>query len=117
MIYDEIISDLTFAKNNLDWATASSSPERVTQGAARALLMRVYLQRAGYSLQSNGQLQRPEDSKRMEYFDAVIKEWEAFEKKGYHDFYDGGYEALFKSYSQGVLNNKVLLFCHPPWFL
>ena len=28
VIYDEIISDLTFAKNNLDWATASSSPER-----------------------------------------------------------------------------------------
>ena len=50
VIYDEIISDLTFAKNNLDWATASSSPERVTQGAVRALLMRVYLQRAGYSL-------------------------------------------------------------------
>ena len=44
--------------------------------------MRVYLQRAGYSLQSNGQLKRPEDSKRMEYFDAVIKEWEAFERKG-----------------------------------
>lgn len=58
VIYDVIISDLTFAKNNLDWATASSSPERVTQGAARALLMRVYLQRAGYSLQSNGQLKR-----------------------------------------------------------
>ena len=46
-IYDQIIADLDFAKNNLDWATASSSPERVTQGAARALLMRVYLQRAG----------------------------------------------------------------------
>jgi hypothetical protein len=46
----------------------------------------------------------------MEYFDAVIKEWEAFEKKGYHDFYDGGYEALFKSYSQGVLNNKESLW-------
>lgn len=72
--------------------------------------MRVYLQRAGYSLQSNGQLKRPEDSKRMEYFDAVIEEWEAFEKKGYHDFYDGGYEALFKSYSQGVLNNKESLW-------
>lgn len=82
----------------------------MTQGAARALLMRVYLQRAGYSLQSNGQLKRPEDSKRMEYFDAVIKEWEAFEKKGYHDFYDGGYEALFKSYSQGGLNNKESLW-------
>lgn len=26
VIYDEIISDLTFAKNNLDWATASSVP-------------------------------------------------------------------------------------------
>ena len=109
-IYDQIITDLTFAKNNLDWATVSSTPERVTQGAARALLMRVYLQRAGYSLHSNGQLERPVDSKRKEYFDAVIKEWEAFEDKGYHGFYDGGYEALFKSFSQGVLNTKESLW-------
>ena len=32
LIYDQIIDDLNYAKENLDWATASSSPERITQG-------------------------------------------------------------------------------------
>lgn len=110
-IYVAIIEDLNFAKNNLAWATASSSPERVTQGAARALLMRVYLQRAGYSLQMNGQLKCPDDATRKSYFEAVIKEWEAFKSSGtYHDFYDGGYEALFSSFSAGVLNSKESLW-------
>lgn len=109
VIYDEIIADLNFAKENLDWVTGVSSPERATQGAARALLMRVYLQRAGYSLQA-GQLARPDDSKRKEYFNAVTKEWQAFQANGYHDFCTGGYEALFKGFSGGVIESKESLF-------
>lgn len=110
-IYDQIIDDLDFAKTHTDWATASSSPERVTQGAARALLMRVYLQRAGYSLRQDGQLTRPDDTTRRKYFDAVIAEWNAFQTDGtYHDFYDGGYEALFKGFSEGKLNSRESLF-------
>lgn len=73
-IYDQIIEDLNFAKDNMDWATASSTPERATQGAARALLMRAYLQRAGYSLQMNGKMTRPDDEARKKYFEAVTKE-------------------------------------------
>lgn len=115
VIYDQIVSDLTFAKEHLPWATASSSPERATQGAARALLMRVLLQRAGYSLQANGSLERPEDSQRRIYFKAVTKEWEAFQGAGgnYHGFYDdaaNSYEALFKSFSAEILNSKESLF-------
>lgn len=109
-IYDQIIADLDFAKNNLDWATASSSPERVTQGAARALLMRVYLQRAGYSLQLDGKLSCPDESTRKTYFEAALTEWDAFQANGYHGFYEGGYEALFKGFSEGVLNSKESLF-------
>jgi len=110
-IYDQIIDDLNFAKSNLSWATAASSPERITQGAARALLMRVYLQRAGYSLKQDGKLTCPDDATRKTYFDAVVKEWEAFQSAGtYHGFYDGGYEALFRSFSAGVLNSKESLF-------
>lgn len=105
-IYDQIVTDLNFAKENLDWATASSSPERATQGAARALLMRVLLQRAGYSLQMDGNLTRPDETKRQEYYNAVIKEWEAFLANGYHNFFDGGYPALFQSFSAGTLNSK-----------
>lgn len=108
-IYEEIIADLNFAKENLDWVSEGSTPERATQGAARGLLMRAYLQRAGYSLQA-GQLTRPDDSKRKEYFNAVIEEWKAFQASGYHDFCPGGYDALFKGFSAGVLNSKESLF-------
>ncbi|WP_300701551.1 RagB/SusD family nutrient uptake outer membrane protein [Bacteroides sp.] len=108
-IYDEIIKDLNFAKETLDWANAETSPERATQGAARALLMRVYLQRAGYSLQQDGTLTRPDDAKRNEYFKAVIEEWKIFKAHGYHDFYSGGYTELFKSFSGQILNSQESL--------
>ena len=109
-IYDQIIEDLDFAKEHLEWATAASSPERPTQGAARGLLMRVYLQRAGYSLQMDGTLTRPDEPTRQGYFDAVIDEWEAFEENGYHNFYTDGYEAFFRNLSQDQLNSQESIF-------
>lgn len=109
-IYGYIIDDLNFAKNNLQQASADLSPEVPSQGAAHALLMRVYLQRAGYSLQQDGTLTRPADDKRKDYFDAVITEWTAFQNKGYHGFYDGGFKELFIGYSAGVLNSKESLW-------
>lgn len=109
-IYDQIIEDLNFAKENLPWADASISPERATQGSARSLLMRVLLQRAGYSLQMDGTSTRPDNTKRQQYFKAVIDEWEAFQQNGYHGFYDGGYLELFKGFSYGTLNSKESLF-------
>ena len=109
-IYDQIIADLNFAKNNLQQGSASLSPETPSQGAAHTLLMRVYLQRAGYSLQQDGTLSRPDDAKRKQYFEAVISEWTAFKAKGYHGFYDGGFTELFKGYSAGTLNSKESLW-------
>lgn len=103
-IYDYIIEDLDFAKENLQKGSASLSPEIPSQGVAHAMLMRVYLQRAGYSLQQDGSLNRPADDKRKAYFDAVIAEWTAFQNKGYHNFHPGGYLKLFQGYSGGVLN-------------
>lgn len=109
-IYDAIIEDLNFAKNNLTKGSAGLSPELPSQSAAHALLMRVYLQRAGYSLKMDGQLTRPDDAKRTEYFKAVIDEWKQIQTKGYHGFYDGGYKELFVGYSAGVLNSKESLW-------
>lgn len=111
-IYNYIIDDLNFAKNNLQQASAELSPEVPSQGAAHALLMRVYLQRAGYSLQQNGNLTRPDEAKRKEYFEAVITEWTTFQSKGYHGFYDGdnSFKELFIGYSAGVLNSKESLW-------
>lgn len=110
VIYDQIIHDLNFAKTNLPWSNAATSPEKANQGAARALLMRVYLQRAGYSLQLDGTFTRPSDEKRNEYFTAALEEWEAFQLNGYHNFYTTGYLELFKSFSAGVLNTQESLF-------
>lgn len=113
VIYDQIIADLDFAKTTLDWADAGTSPEDITQGAARGLLMRVYLQRAGYSLQVDGKNTRPDEALRTTYFTAVTKEWEAFAANGYHHFYtsaDNSYLDLFKSYSSGTLNSSESLW-------
>ena len=109
-IYDSIIEDLDFAKENLTQGSAALSPETPSQSAAHALLMRVYLQRAGYSLQIDGNLTRPSDDNRTQYFNAVISEWTEMEKKGYHGFFDGGFKQLFVGYSAGTLNSKESLW-------
>ena len=109
-IYDQIIIDLDFAKIHLKPGNEVASSEVPCRGAARALLMRVYLQRAGYSLdRTTRTLTRPDDATRKNYFDAVIEEWKAFGTEGYHNFYGAGYEELFKNYSKLVLNNQESL--------
>ena len=110
-IYDQIIIDLDFAKIHLNPGNEVASSEVPCRGAARALLMRVYLQRAGYSLdRTTRTLTRPDDATRKNYFDAVIEEWKAFGTEGYHNFYGAGYEELFKNYSKLVLNNQESLW-------
>ena len=110
-IYDQIIIDLDFAKIHLKPGNEVASSEVPCRGAARALLMRVYLQRAGYSLdRTTRTLTRPDDATRKNFFDAVIEEWKAFGTEGYHNFYGAGYEELFKNYSKLVLNNQESLW-------
>lgn len=111
VIYDEIIADLTFAKKNLK-SGAGLSPETPSKGAAHALMMRVLLQRAGYSLQMDGTMTCPDAETRKSYYNAVITEWTEMQEEGYHGFYDGGYLELFKGYSDysRALNSKESLW-------
>ena len=110
-IYDTILADLDFCKDNLPMASASTSPEVPCQGAAHALAMRVLLQRAGYSLKLDGTVTRPDDDTRKDYFDAVIAEWLAFKAKGYHGFFStGGFPGLFQSFCQGELSQEESLW-------
>ena len=110
LIYDQMIEDLNFAKTHLPSRTAVTS-ESPCRGAAHALLMRVYLQRAGYSLdRASRTLTRPDDATRQTYFNAVITEWEAMQSENEHGFYSGGYEQLFKNYSELVVDNQESLW-------
>lgn len=110
VIYDQILADLDLAMGQLPWASAGSTPERITQGAARALKMRVLLHKAGYSLKMDGVLSRPDETTRKQCFDGVISEWEAIKENGFHDFHAQSYAALWEGYSAGVNENKETLW-------
>ena len=111
LIYDQIVSDLNLAKTQLPWASDMSvkTPERASSGAARALLMRVLLSRAGYRLNLDGTLTRPDDEKRTAYFNAIIDEYNAFLVNGKHGLFSS-YYTFFKNNSAGILDTKESLF-------
>lgn len=100
-IYDIIVGDLNFAIDNLPW-TVGGAPERPGQGAARAMLMRVLMQRAGYSLSLDGQMTRPSNSERNAMFRAVLEQWDAIESAGVHNFHPGGFVEYFMNTSAGI---------------
>lgn len=111
LIYDQIIEDLDKAKTLLKWATASSNTERATQGAARALLMRVYLHRAGYSLDvKTAQYIIKDEAQRKLYFNKVIEEYQAYVANGFHGFSANGYEQLWKNYCENIVDPKESIF-------
>jgi hypothetical protein len=56
-----LIADLGEAKTLLPWRTEVPRNERITKGAAMALRARLSLQRGGYALRQNGQMQRAAD--------------------------------------------------------
>lgn len=109
-IYNQVIDDLNFAKVHLPSRSEVTS-ERPCKGAAHTLLMRVYLQRAGYSLDRTSRtLTRPDEATRKTYYDAVINEWNELQSENEHGFYTTGYEQLFKNYSELVLDNQESLW-------
>lgn len=105
-LYDAVIDDLTRAIEMMRWGSDVVTPERASQGAARALLMRVLLQRAGYWLAPDGTFNRPTSAERRQLYNKVVQQWEAFLSNGYHGFHPGGFAQLFKDVSGLVLNNK-----------
>ncbi len=61
-VYDVLIADLAAAKDLLPWRTdAGPRNEKITKGVAKALRARMALHRGGYSLRSNGQMERRAD--------------------------------------------------------
>jgi len=60
--YNKILADLATAKSLLPWRTETGARnERITKGAAMALRARIAMFRGGFSLRSNGNMERPAD--------------------------------------------------------
>jgi len=73
--YDRILSDLAKAKDLLPWRTeAGPRNERITKGAAMALRARIALSAGGFSLRSNGRMERRSDY--LKYFQVARQECE-----------------------------------------
>ncbi len=61
-IYDLLITDLAVAADLLPWRTeAGPRNERITKAVAKALRAKMALHRGGFSLRSNGQMERRSD--------------------------------------------------------
>lgn len=61
-LYDMLLADLATAKAIVPWRTdAGVRNEKITKGAVMALRARIALFRGGYSLRSNGQMERRAD--------------------------------------------------------
>jgi len=114
VIYDKIIEDLNIAKERLPWADNSWNPERPSQSSARALLMRVYLHRAGYSLSSKAvagsALTRPDDALRAGYFEKIIEEYRAFQANGFNNLSNQSYRNYWKGFCEKRLDPVETLF-------
>ena len=73
--YDKILADLAIAKDLVPWRTdAGPRNERITKGAVKALRARIALFRGGFSLRSNGQMER--GSNFMAYYQMAKQECE-----------------------------------------
>ena len=73
--YDILLADLAAAKDLLPWRTeAGPRNERVTKGVAMALKARIALARGGFSLRSNGQMERRADY--LKYYQMTKQECE-----------------------------------------
>ena len=72
--YDKLIADLATAIDLLPWRLEVPRNERITKGAAKALRARLALFRGGYSLRSNGQMERRNDY--LTYYQIAKKECE-----------------------------------------
>lgn len=80
-IYEVIVTDLTQAEKLMENAPWTSTDGRVTKGAVKSMLAKVYLTMAGYPLQKGGEYYRM-----------------AYEKA--HEVYESGQFRLFDTYAE-----------------
>ena len=103
--YDKLIADLAIAKDLVPWRTdAGPRNERITKGAVKALRAKLALFRGGYSLRSNGQMERRADY--LTYYQIAKQECEELiANRNQHDL-NPNYEDVWKKVTSFVYDPK-----------
>ena len=103
--YDKLIADLAIAKDLVPWRTdAGPRNERITKGAVKALRAKLALFRGGYSLRSNGQMERRADY--LTYYQIAKQECEELiANRNQHDL-NPNYEDIWKKVTSFVYDPK-----------
>ncbi len=112
-LYRQIVSDFSFAKKHLKTASDMGTNQRATTHAARFYLVRTYMQKAGYTLQKDGQSTRPENY--IAYYQQAALEADSIIKSGLFKL-NPSYEMLWKNFAANTLDVSENLFeiCFAP---
>lgn len=97
-LYDHILNDLKIAEDLVPWRNEVAGigdqvDERLTKGAIKGLRARIALYRGGYSLRSNGSMQRSADY--LTYYQIAKDECASIMASGQHNL-NPSYKALWK---------------------
>lgn len=97
-IYNQLLADLKTAATLVPWrdelaTIGDAADERITKGAVKALRARIALYRGGYSLRSNGSMQRGSDY--LTYYQIARDECNDIITSGKHNL-NPSYRALWK---------------------
>ncbi|MGQ0738049.1 MAG: RagB/SusD family nutrient uptake outer membrane protein [Bacteroidota bacterium] len=95
-VYNQLIADLAIAKDLLPWRTdAGPRNERITKAVAMALRARMALFRGGYSLRSNGQMERRSDY--LTYYNIAKQECEQLMARRDQHTLNPNYENIWRN--------------------
>lgn len=105
-VYAKLIADLAVAKDLLPWRTdAGARNERITKAVAMALRARMALFRGGYSLRSNGQMERRSDY--LTYYNIAKDECEALMARRDQHTLNPNYENIWRNVTSFIYDPQA----------
>lgn len=107
VVYDQIVKDMNEAIVYIPELSQKAVDERLSKGAAKGVLARVYLGRAGYSLRQNGNRERPANY--LDYYTEAARLTKEVIESGEHAL-NTSYENIFRNYCQLKLEPKESMF-------
>ncbi|MBB5437742.1 hypothetical protein HDC92_001416 [Pedobacter sp. AK017] len=107
LVYDQVFKDMNEAIPDLPWASQKPVDERISKGAAKGMLARAALYRAGYSLRANELMERP--AKYKDYYAITLKETKEVMESGEH-ILNSSYEQIFRNHCKLILEPKESMY-------